>query len=244
MRNISAACCTFGALLTGAITQANAAPFNLIQDGSFETPTINTFYQNYGKKPPAGDSWSGPVFNPFWIVTTNNVDIVSSKFAPGNAPAAQGNQYLDLVGYGSTGGIAQAFVTIPGKTYDLTFDYGNNPWSTSTASASVVLSELELTKTGFKTVDLIDTSITHNTSTTTNINWTGFSEVFTADSFLTALSFTETVGSNNGGVLLDAVSVQTTPLPPTWSMLLAGLLALGCYGFVRGRTTPSGLAVA
>ena len=70
-------------------------------------------------------------------MTTNNVDIVNAIYS--GAAAYEGNQYLDLVGYGTTGAIAQGFATTPGRTYDLTFAYANNPWSTPSASASFLV---------------------------------------------------------------------------------------------------------
>ncbi len=180
---------------------------NLIQVGGFETPGI-------------GDVWYQTFTSPFDSWTPSNVDIVSSLGAPGNAPAYQGVQYLDLVGTGldgtelSTGTISQTFGTVAGETYTLTFAYANNPWSTSTASASF-------------SVDGLAGDVTHDTSTTTDLNWLVYTDTFVATSSTATLTFSETVGGNNGGVLLDAISVTGVPEPSTWAMMLAAFAGLG-----------------
>jgi Protein of unknown function (DUF642) len=194
---------------------------NLILDGGFETPDIgDVWYQTFTSPFPTPlDSW-----NP------SNVDIVSSLGAPGNAPAYQGVQYLDLVGTGpdgtelSTGTISQTFGTVVGETYTLSFAYANNPWSTSTASASV-------------SVDGLSGSVTHDTSTTADLNWLIYTNTFVATSSSATLTFTETVGANNGGVLLDAVSVTGVPETSTWAMMLAGFGGLGLLGYRARRAS-------
>jgi hypothetical protein len=194
---------------------------NLILDGGFETPDIgDVWYQTFTSRFPTPlDSW-----NP------SNVDIVSSLGAPGNAPAYQGVQYLDLVGTGpdgtelSTGTISQTFGTVVGETYTLSFAYANNPWSTSTASASV-------------SVDGLSGSVTHDTSTTADLNWLIYTNTFVATSSSATLTFTETVGANNGGVLLDAVSVTGVPETSTWAMMLAGFGGLGLLGYRARRAS-------
>jgi Protein of unknown function (DUF642) len=194
---------------------------NLILDGGFETPDIgDVWYETFTSPFPTPlDSW-----NP------SNVDIVSSLGAPGNAPAYQGVQYLDLVGTGpdgtelSTGTISQTFGTVVGETYTLSFAYANNPWSTSTASASV-------------SVDGLSGSVTHDTSTTADLNWLIYTNTFVATSSSATLTFTETVGANNGGVLLDAVSVTGVPETSTWAMMLAGFGGLGLLGYRARRAS-------
>ncbi len=59
-------------------------------------------------------------------------------------------------------------------------------------------------------------------------NWYTFSQNFTA--FITGsttLTFNTTEGSNNGGIILDAVSVNAVPLPPSILLLGSGLAGLG-----------------
>jgi hypothetical protein len=207
-----------GAVALAAVMAAPASfAANLLQDGGFESPNI-------------GAVWYQTFTSPFDGWNPTNVDIVSSLGAPGNAPAYQGLQYLDLVGTGlngaqlSTGMISQTFMTVPGRTYTLSFAYANNPWSTSTASESV-------------SVDGLSASVTHNTSTTTDLNWLTYANTFAATSSSATLTFTETVGANNGGVLLDAVSVAAVPEPSTWAMMLLGFGGIGFLGYrARGAS--------
>src|SRR5262249_9048551 len=132
----------------------------------------------------------------------NNVDIVNGTNA--SFPAFEGNQFLDLVGIGTTGAIAQSFTTVIGQNYLLTFAYGNNPTGPSTASAQVTL-------TGAGAITDI---ISHSTSVSGNVNWTLYSLAFTADSTTTTLRFSELdLGGVNGGIFLDAISVEPVSVP-------------------------------
>lgn len=210
-----------GAMVFGA----SGARANLILDPGFESPVITfNWYENYGTY--NGDSqYGGASFDPNWVITSNNVDIVSSLTAGGNAPAIEGTQYLDLVGRGTTGGVQQTFATVIGASYQLSFAYGNNPWSTNTASASVTVYDTS--------GNILLDYVTHNTSTTTNLDWLSYSNTFIATSATTTLSFATTVGSNSGGILLDAVDVSgpsgnaTTPLPAAWLTMMSGLAGMG-----------------
>lgn len=207
-----------------------SAHANLISNGSFKSPVITTiWYEDYGAN--TGDpNYGGPTI-PDWTITTNNVDIVSDLSS--TPLAADGNQYLDLVGTGSTGGISQSFNTTLGQTYSLSFDYGNNPWSTSTASALINV-----------LVGGLTTTITHDTSTTSVINWTPFFATFVGTGDPMMLSFVNSVGGNNGGVLLDNISVTATPLPSTWTMLIAGFLGLGFFAYRGSKKNVATLAAA
>jgi hypothetical protein len=202
----------FSAVAAAAILASHAAfaGANLVANGGLETPSIATFFVNYTTGSPV----------PGWAVTTNNVDIVNGQFTPsGPAPAYEGQQYLDLVGYGATGAISQLISTVAGKTYRFSFAYSNNPWSTSTASADYAFGSA----TG---------SVTHSGSNATDLLWTTLAGSFTATSASTLVSFNETVGGNNGGVLLDAVTVSA-PEASTWTMMLAGFAGLAALAYRR-----------
>lgn len=230
-----------GTFVAGAAitSNANATVVNLIQDGSFESPTISSWYEEYGATPPAGTNYGGTSFSSSWTVTTNNVDIVSGAIT--GSQAYSGSQYLDLVGTGTTGGISQTFATTVGTTYTLTFAYANNPWSTTTASASVSV-------VGSNGPEFYDT-VTHDTSTTADgLFWTLFTATFVADSTTSTLSFTNLVGAENGGVLLDDVSVvdppSAVPEPATWVMMLAGFAGVGYLGYRRKKNGGASMAAA
>lgn len=210
------------AVLAGTTLAASGASANLLINGSFESPTISfPFYENYG--PTNLGNYGGTSFSG-WTITVNNVDIVS-QVGGWPAGAADGVQYLDLVGYGSTGGIAQSFATAIGQTYSLSFAYANNPGSTSSAAANVAV----LGAPGISSV------FTHSISTTNNLGWTIFSGWFIANSTTSVLDFSNTVGRNNGGVLLDAVNVTAVPEPATWGLMLLGFLGVGFVSYRRSN---------
>jgi hypothetical protein len=185
---------------------------NLLTNGSFEDPSIGTWYVNE----PSGI--------PGWTVTANSVDVVAQGY---NGPSAayDGQQYLDLVGFGSTGGVqSQSFATVAGQSYLLTFAYANNPWSTSTASANVrVLDGTSNT--------LLFGEVTHSGSTTNKLGWSLFSRSFIADGTSSTIFFDETVGANSGGVMIDAVGVAAVPEPATWALMVLGFAGLGFMGY-------------
>jgi uncharacterized protein DUF642/PEP-CTERM motif-containing protein len=203
-------------------TAAHPARADLIVNGGFEFPPIgNVFYQNYGtftNNPYAGPSFQG------WAVTTNNVDIVN-PIAGWNAPAYQGAQILDLVGYGSTGAISQSFATTPGQIYLLNFAYGNNPGS-GAAQASVTV---------FGSSSLLSALVFHDNSATGNLNWNLYSGSFVANSETTTLAFNTTLGGNNGGILLDAVAVSAVPEPATWALMIFGFAGVAMMAYRRSR---------
>lgn len=198
------------ALLVG-LAAVGPAQANQILNGSFETPVVPpATFQNI----PVGSEPAG--FD--WTVVTNSVDLVS------NVLAYEGDQLLDLVGFGSTGAIQQTFATVAGQQYTFFFAYANNPISTTTASADVTITD------GVTT--LLSQSITHNTSTISDLDWATLNLSFIATGTSATLLYNNTVGSNNGGILLDAVDITAVPLPGAVWLLGSGLLSLA--GF-KGR---------
>lgn len=193
-----------------------------ILNGSFESPVIpNASFLNV----VAGAEPSG--FG--WTVFTNNVDIFSLGVLGTTGPLADGNQGLDLVGFNTTGGIEQSFATILGQTYTLTFFYSNNPGS-GAASAQVAVLD------GANT--LLNQTVSHSTATSTNFDWTSFSANFTATGTSAILRFTNTVGNNNGGILLDKIAVDRAiespvPEPSAAWLSIAGLAGLASLRRLR-----------
>jgi choice-of-anchor C domain-containing protein len=153
-----------------------------------------------------------------WVIQSGSVDVVNTGFWP----AYEGQQSLDLNGL-SPATIVQTFTTTPGTTYTLTFEYGNNPDASPAATAAVSVID-----SGGGT--LLSQDITHSGSTSTNINYTPFSESFVADTTVTTLQF---AGTNSGpyGIVLDAVSVNPTAVPEPSSLVVALSAIPMCLGY-------------
>lgn len=192
---------------------------DLIANGGFESP-------GNGDQPfKTYDPFVQPPM-PSWTVVENNVDIVSNGWS--DILAYAGGQFLDLVGSNHGGAISQTFSTVPGQQYSLSFAYANNVASNIDASAAVSV-------TGFgSTNNLLPAGLQNISHSGESIVWTLYSTTFTAGSTQTTLLFRETDElSWNGGILLDAVSVNAVPLPPSILLLGSGLLGLGAMGLRR-----------
>ena len=180
---------------------------NLVTNGGFETPTVSP--PCCSTVPP--DSLDG------WTATPN-VNVVLGTYSSTNGNlAAEGNQYLDLVGQGGTGSIFQDLITEIGGVYTLSFVYSHNlftPSSATSASASLSVGSL------------LDT-ISHSTGDTSNLDWLTYTNTFTATGTTTRLTFTNLTGGVNEGIFLDAVSVAAVPEPATWAMMLLGFAGIG-----------------
>lgn len=210
------------AAAVGLLALAPAARGALV-NGGFETPAIGpaTFQNIVVGAEPAGFAWT---------VTNDNVDLFSNGVLSTTAVAYEGVQALDLVGFGSAGGVSQSMSTTLGTTYRLRFAYANNPISTGGASARIDITD--------GATALLARSVTHATSTTSDFDWDLFEATFVGTGNAVTLRFVNTVGQNNGGVFLDAVSVDVVPpsqvpLPPT---LALAALALLC---ARGTRRPA-----
>jgi hypothetical protein len=216
---------TVAAFAFFAITSPASA--NLIVNGGFDFPTIGTdFYQNYGTFTDA--PYTGPSFQGWTVKPGTNVDIVNPS-NPGawSASAYQGVQVLDLVGYGDTGGIQQKFATVFGQKYVFSFEYANNPGNGEAgAAASFHI---------FGASPLLSGIVTHNTSGVGNLDWTLYTGTFVANSPITGLRFDTTFGANNGGILLDAVTVSAVPEASTWIMMLIGFAGIGFASYRRAK---------
>ena len=199
--------CSLSCLTFIAATSTLAA--NLIQDGGFEQPVTSTFVDVAA---PNATTIPG------WNVTAGSVDVVN---AAGNGfdvgPAFEGAQYLDLNGT-AAGTLSQVVPLLSGITYSLQFAYANNYNPPSSLTANVTVTGVSST--------LLSTSVTHGSSAAGNLNWTVFSQSFTADGTSATLTFTSQ-NSGDGGVFLDAVSIMQVPEPSTWALIGAGVAGLG-----------------
>jgi hypothetical protein len=203
----------------------SAAYANLIVDGGFETPNIGSqFYVSYGAN--QGSPYGGTSFylgSPWIINPSTSVDLVNTQIGWG-AAAFQGSQVLDMVGFGNFGEISQQFQTVLGQKYTLAFAFGNNPGSTSQAAADVLI---------FSGGNLLLSNIFHNTSAYGDLHWDTFTGEFTGTGQIATLTFKNTIGGGNGGILLDDVNVAAVPEPATWAMMILGFLGVGFVAYRR-----------
>ncbi len=198
-------------LLCACLGTAWAAPF---QNGSFEgTNPCNMF-----------DVPAGSTLIPGWTVSVGNIDWESAP--PCGWQASAGSNSLDLVGAGAggIGGIQQTFDTVPGTTYQVSFDLAGN------YGAGPVIKPLAVTVNGVTTNFTFDTT----GRSALNMGWTTHTITFTANSTSTTIDFVSDVsgagGSLNAGAALDNVriaplvaAVTSAPVPLDRAHWLAAL---------------------
>jgi choice-of-anchor C domain-containing protein len=186
------------------VTPVQAA--NLIQNGSFETATVNpgSFLQL--------DAVSTAITG--WTVSQGTIDYIGTAWQ-----ASEGARSLDLQGLAS-GGIQQTFNTTIGATYRVTFDLAGNPTGNPT------IKEMRVSAGG----NSADFSFDITGKSNSNMGWLSKSWDFTANSTTTTLEFIG-LGNSDAGAALDNVSVialSPPSIPEPSSML--GLLGLGVLG--------------
>ncbi|NCS19094.1 MAG: choice-of-anchor C family protein [Microcystis aeruginosa G11-06] len=174
---------------------------NLIQNGSFETATVN----------PGSSLQLDAVSTVItgWTVSQGTIDYIGTAWQ-----ASEGARSLDLQGLAS-GGIQQTFNTTIGETYRVTFDLAGNPIKEMRVSAGGSSADFSFDITG---------------KSNSNMGWLSKSWDFTANSTTTTLEFTG-LGNSDAGAALDNVSVialSSPSIPEPSSML--GLLGLGVLG--------------
>lgn len=144
-----------------------------------------------------------------WSVFADGIDVCRAGWSSGGTTvsggAYEGQQYLDLVGYGSTGKITQTVAVTGGAEHTLRFAYANNPLSTRNAAARVKVhdcGEVFLSQT-----------FNHDTSTAEDLAWTIFEASITPKGSSVTLEIESTYSEGSGGILLDSITLtrpQTT----------------------------------
>ena len=154
---------------------------------------------------------------------------------------SQGNNSLDLVGAsaGGIGGIQQTFDTVPGVTYQVSFDLAGN------YGAPPVIKPLAVTVNGATTNFTFDTTGRSGL----NMGWTRQTLTFVAAGTSSTINFVSDVsaagGTLNAGAALDNVAIAplaatSSAVPLDWAqwgaMLL--LLASAAWSLRRRRQIP------
>jgi choice-of-anchor C domain-containing protein len=190
------------------VTPVQAA--NLIQNGSFETATVNPNPGDFIRLDAGSTAITG------WTVSQGTIDYIGTYWQ-----ASEGSRNLDLSG-ANAGGIQQTFNTTVGKTYRVTFDLAGNP------NTSPTIKQMRISAAGSS--DNFSFDITGKS--TTNMGWLSKSWDFTANSTTTTLEFISLTNSFDGPAL-DNVSVIALSPPPTSipePSSVLGLLSLGVLG--------------
>jgi RHS repeat-associated protein len=209
-----------------------STPVNILENGGFEADvSLNgqTFVNISPGSEPAGFGWT---------VDAGDIDVGAAPVEPFILYSAyEGTQALDLNGF-QQGSISQEFVTVPGATYTLSFQYADNPFEAGISSADVLVQDIGTAGT------LLNQTIQHSTSSNAPINadWTAFTATFVATGERTRLSFASTSASNSpsGGIILDDVSVA-----PAAAFVLDTLVHEGTgYFLVGGSESGDGITWA
>ena len=217
------------ALSTVAFSAVPAQAANLLVNGGFEAPAIGTFFQNFASGSTGIPGWTVDAFTPSGG-SGGNVDIVDGAFTPGGpSPAAEGSQFLDLVGFGAVGSIYQTFSTVAGQAYSLNFSYSHNLFGGSPSQSASFALYNGIFSGGLAPIQ----TVTHSTGTASNLDWRTRTFSFVAAGSQSTVAFGTRSGTDNAGLLLDGVSVTAVPEAATWMMMIVGFGLVG--GAMRRR---------
>jgi choice-of-anchor C domain-containing protein len=188
------------------VTPVQAA--NLIQNGSFETATVNPNPGSFLRTPAGSTAITG------WTVSQGTIDYTGTYWQ-----ASEGSRSLDLSGL-NAGGIQQTFNTTIGETYRVTFDLAGNP------DGNPTIKEMRVSAGG----NSADFSFDITGKSLSNMGWVSNSWDFTATGTTTTLSFLNLADTAYGPALdnVSVIALSPPSIPEPSSML--GLLGLGVLG--------------
>lgn len=206
---------------------ASAAPFI---NGDFET----------GVAPPAGGFSTlsaGSTDITGWLVAggtqvngPGSVDYINGYWD--DADPVGGSRSVDLNGNGA-GGVYQAFDTVVGQAYSVSFALAGNPDQGSIKDLTAFANDgagFPYLGGGLFTFD----STGHTKTGAPGMGWLTYSFAFVADSVLTTLNFSSLTDSAFGPAL-DNVSVSAVPIPAALPLFASGLAAFGVFANRRRR---------
>lgn len=209
----------YAGFLALAAMQQGTARAELLINGGFETPNVGQ----------AGITVIGSGAEPLgfgWMVNAGTVEVLSPDYLNLPPLGYEGSQFLDLNGI-SVGTLSQSFATIAGQSYQLSFAYANNYAHSSPSNPATATVRAFNSATG---ADLLTpVTISHGTSTASNLNWSVQSLAFTATGSSTTLRFISTTPAPLGGIFLDGVRVtgpSAVPEPSTIWLMASGATVL------------------
>lgn len=146
-----------------------------------------------------------------WSVPNGTVDLIDSSRV--DVSSFDGTQAVDLIGTPGLGRIETTFATGAELEYVLSFWYSRNLNGSSSAMASV-----EITDMGG--AELLTETVTSSVSSPDTFEF--FAGTFTAASNTTTLAFEAAfVDSSFAGIVLDTITVQVVPAGPTAAIFAA-----------------------
>jgi hypothetical protein len=227
---------------TALVALTGAAHANSLINGSFEDPTGFVNNTGYGAVDTMLLSAPGDATMTGWTTIGGGSVLwagpVSASFM-GGLVASNGGYFLDLTGLtnacptgGSTcAGVSQTVNTTLGQQYQLSFDFGGR-------GDSIPVSILASAGGSSQT-------FTTSAVTTSAAGWAIATLSFTGTGGPTVISLLGTYAGGSGLDLgLDNVSVTATPLPSTWTMLIAGFVGLGLLAYRGTKKNAVAFAAA
>lgn len=200
-----------GAALAILASTSWAAGPNLITNGGFESSSFSGSYTTFA---------AGSADLTGWTIGQNSVDLINTYWVP-----ASGNYSLDLSG-NADGTISQAFATVVGQKYSVSFDMAGNPDDPSDPT--------KVMQVGLGGQPLYEFNTQGHSRN--NMGWTTQSFSFIASSVSSTLHFAS-MQESAYGVALDNISVTAVPEPETYAMLLAGLGLMGAVARRRVKAS-------
>lgn len=194
------------------------------QNGNFETATVD----------PDGAFVTLPLGSmqiTGWTVVSGDIDYIGGYWIPPNGTTRS----LDLVGDQSVGGVQQTFDTVPGSTYQVSFDVAGNP------DGPPIIKPLRVTAGSVVQNYTFDTT----GKSKANMGWVTNQLSFTASGASTTLTFISDTtgmgccyGATLGNVQLQMLAAPAVPVGLPWAAPLATLCVIGVALVMLRRSPP------